>query len=131
MIFHGHRLPSRRPLIPRSARIWPIRPSSPRFVARQSANLKWVVYVNVPSAVRRVLKYLMRATHTASPSQTIASPTSPTPDVSFRWRVRRSRLREIMTITVDEFIRRSFTSLPSGFHRILSRPLLANSCRAA
>ena len=53
--------------------------------------------------------------------------------VSFRWRDYNDHGSEkIMTITVDEFIRRFLLHvLPSGFHRIRSYGLLANSCRAA
>ena len=103
-----------------------------RFVARQS-NLKWVVYAKRTfGSPERVLKYLGRYTHRVAISNHRITDISDS-HVSFRWRDYNDHGSEkIMTITVDEFIRRFLLHvLPSGFHRIRSYGLLANSCRAA
>lgn len=103
-----------------------------RFVASQR-RLRWIVYAKRPfGSPDRVLKYLGRYTHRVAISNHRITHISDS-HVSIRWQDYKDHGSEkIMTLTVDEFIRRFLLHvLPSGFHRIRCYGFLANACRAA
>jgi hypothetical protein len=95
---------------------------------------EWVVYSKRPfGGPEAVLAYLSRDTHRVA----IANSRLIAPDdtgVTFRWKDYRAKGREraeVMTLAIDEFIRRFLIHvLPSGFHRIRHYGLFANGGRA-
>jgi hypothetical protein len=96
---------------------------------------EWVVYAKRPfGGPEAVLAYLSRYTHriAIANSRLIAFNDS---GVTFKWKDYRANERErakVMTLAVDEFIRRFLIHvLPSGFHRIRHYGLFANGGRAA
>jgi hypothetical protein len=96
--------------------------------------IEWVVYSKRPfGGPEAVLAYLSRYTHRVAiaNSRLIAFDDA---GVTFRWKDYRAKGRErfkLMTLAVDEFIRRFLLHvLPSGFHRIRHYGLFANSGRA-
>jgi|TARA_B100000315_G_C14567889_1_gene583902 hypothetical protein len=96
-------------------------------------NTDWVVYAKRPfGGPEAVLAYLGRYTHRVAiaNSRLVGIEDG---RVSFRWRdYRHHGRRKIMTLSVDEFIRRFLLHvLPSGFHRIRHYGFLANGHRAA
>jgi hypothetical protein len=95
---------------------------------------EWVVYSKRPfGGPEAVLAYLSRYTHRVAiaNSRLIALDDA---GVTFRWKDYRAKERErfkVMTLAVDEFIRRFLLHvLPSGFHRIRHYGLFANAGRA-
>jgi len=96
--------------------------------------IEWVVYSKRPfGGPEAVLAYLSRYTHRVAiaNSRLIAHDDA---GVTFRWKDYRAKGRErfkVMTLAVDEFIRRFLIHvLPSGFHRIRHYGLFANGGRA-
>jgi Putative transposase len=96
--------------------------------------IEWFVYSKRPFAgPEAVLAYLSRYTHRVAiaNSRLIALGNA---GATFRWKDYRATGRErfkIMTLAVDEFIRRFLLHmLPSGFHRIRHYGLFANGGRA-
>jgi len=99
-------------------------------IARQQ---EWVVYAKRPFAgPEAVLSYLSRYTHriAISNSRLVAVNDQ---GVSFKWKDYRYQdhyRHKVMTLSVDEFIRRFLLHvLPSGFHRIRYYGLFANANR--
>jgi hypothetical protein len=95
---------------------------------------EWVVYAKRPfGGPEAVLAYLSRYTHriAMANSRLIAFDDSA---VTFKWKDYRAKECErakVMTLAVDEFIRRFLIHvLPSGFHRIRHYGLFANGGRA-
>jgi Putative transposase/Transposase zinc-binding domain len=96
--------------------------------------IEWVVYSKRPfGGPEAVLAYLSRYTHRVA----IANSRLITLDdsgVTFRWKDYRAQGRarfKVMTLAVDEFIRRFLLHvLPGGFHRIRHYGLFANGGRA-
>jgi len=95
---------------------------------------EWVVYSKRPfGGPEAVLAYLSRYTHRVAiaNSRLVAVDDA---DVIFRWKDYRAKGRErfkVMTLAVDEFIRRFLLHvLPDGFHRIRHYGLFANGGRA-
>jgi hypothetical protein len=94
---------------------------------------RWVVYAKPPFAgPQAVLTYLSRYTHRVAISNSRLIAFNQT-DVTFRYKdYRRDGLdrQQVMTLAVDEFIRRFLLHiLPRGFHRIRHYGLLAGSAR--
>jgi Putative transposase/Transposase zinc-binding domain len=96
---------------------------------------EWVVYSKRPfGGPEAVLAYLSRYTHRVAiaNSRLIALDDA---GVTFKWKDYRAKGPErakVMTLAVDEFIRRFLIHVvPSGFHRIRHYGLLANSTRVA
>jgi hypothetical protein len=102
--------------------------------------IEWVVHSKRPPELsskgggpEAVLAYLSRYTHRVAIAnrRLIALDDA---GVTFRWKDYRAKGRErykVMTLAVDEFIRRFLLHvLPSGFHRIRHYGLFANSGRA-
>jgi hypothetical protein len=92
---------------------------------------EWVVYSKRPfGGPEAVLAYLSRYTHRVaiSNSRLIALDDA---GVTFTWKDYRAKGRErakVMTLAIDEFIRRFLTHvLPGGFHRIRHYGLFANA----
>ena len=105
-----------------------------RHIWRRYAEAEWVVYAKRPfGGPEAVLAYLSRYTHRVaiSNSRLIALDDA---GVTFKWKDYRAKGRErakVMTLAVDEFIRRFLIHvLPSGFHRIRHYGLFANGTRA-
>jgi len=100
---------------------------------RPLRKIEWVVYSKRPfGGPEAVLSYLSRYTHRVaiSNSRLISLDDA---DVTFKWKDYRAEQRErqkIMTLAVDEFIRRFLSHvLPKGFHRIRHYGLFAKgSC---
>jgi hypothetical protein len=95
---------------------------------------EWVVYAKRPfGGPEAVLAYLSRYTHRVAiaNSRLIALDDA---GVTFRWKDYRAKGRErakVMTLAIDEFIRRFLIHvLPGGFHRIRHYGLFANGGRA-
>jgi putative transposase/transposase-like zinc-binding protein len=95
---------------------------------------EWVVYAKRPfGGPEAVLAYLSRYTHRVAiaNSRLVAFNES---GVTFKWKDYRAKEHQrgkVMTLTVDEFIRRFLIHvLPSGFHRIRHYGLFANGGRA-
>jgi hypothetical protein len=95
---------------------------------------EWVVYSERPfGGPEAVLAYLSRYTHRVaiSNSRLISITTT---GVTFKWKDYRASRRErakVMTLAIDEFIRRFLVHvLPDGFHRIRHYGLFANGGRA-
>jgi hypothetical protein len=95
---------------------------------------EWVVYAKRPfGGPQAVLAYLSRYTHRVAiaSSRIIAFNDS---GVTFKWKDYRAKEHQrgkLMTLAVDEFIRRFLIHvLPSGFHRIRHYGLFANGGRA-
>jgi hypothetical protein len=95
---------------------------------------EWVVYAKRPfGRPEAVLAYLSHYTHRVAiaNSRLIALDDS---GVTFRWKDYRAKGRErakVMTLAIDEFIRRFLIHvLPGGFHRIRHYGLFANGGRA-
>ena len=95
---------------------------------------EWVVYAKRPFAgPEAVLAYLSRYTHRVAiaNSRLVAFDDA---GVTFKWKDYRAEGRKrgkLMTLAVDEFIRRFLIHvLPSGFHRIRHYGLFANGSRA-
>jgi predicted Zn-ribbon and HTH transcriptional regulator len=98
-------------------------------------DIDWVVYAKAPFAgPDQVLRYLARYTHRVAiaNSRLIAFDGA---HVSFRYKDYRAdgaERQKIMTLDVDEFIRRFLLHvLPDGFHRIRHVGFLANGARVA
>jgi hypothetical protein len=97
-------------------------------------NIEWVVYAKRPfGGPEAVLAYLSRYTHRIA----IANSRLVAFDgecVTFRWKDYRAKAEaryKLMTLDVDEFIRRFLIHvLPDGFHRIRHYGLFANANRA-
>jgi putative transposase/transposase-like zinc-binding protein len=96
--------------------------------------IEWVVYSKRPfGGPEAVLAYLSRYTHRVaiSNSRLIALGDA---GVTFKWKDYRAKGHErakVMTLAVDEFIRRFLIHiLPGGFHRIRHYGLFANGGRA-
>ncbi|MFA7416524.1 MAG: IS91 family transposase [Rhizobium sp.] len=94
---------------------------------------RWIVYAKPPFAgPEAVLAYLSRYTHRVAISNSRLIAFDET-DVTFRYKeYRRDRCdrQQVMTLAVDEFIRRFLLHvLPHGFHRIRHYGLLAGSTR--
>jgi Putative transposase/Transposase zinc-binding domain len=95
---------------------------------------EWVVYAKRPfGGPEAVLAYLSRYTHRVAIANSRLIALDDT-GVTFRWKDYRAKGRErfkLMTLAVDEFIRRFLIHvLPSGFHRIRHYGLFANGGRA-
>jgi hypothetical protein len=95
---------------------------------------RWFVYSKRPFAgPEQVLAYLSRYTHRVAiaNSRLIAFDDA---GVTFKWKDYRAKEQQrarVMTLAVDEFIRRFLIHvLPSGFHRIRHYGLFANGGRA-
>src|SRR5271165_4874138 len=95
---------------------------------------EWVVYARRPfGGPQAVLAYLSRYTHRVAiaNSRLISCDRS---SVTFKWKDYRAEQQQrgkVMTLAVDEFIRRFLIHvLPSGFHRIRHYGLFANGGRA-
>jgi hypothetical protein len=95
---------------------------------------EWVVYSKRPfGGPEAVLAYLSRYTHRVAiaNSRLLALDDA---GVTFKWKDYRAKGRErakVMTLAVDEFIRRFLIHvLPGGFHRIRHYGLFANGGRA-
>ncbi len=95
---------------------------------------EWVVYAKRPfGGPQAVLAYLSRYTHRVAigNSRLIAFNDA---GVTFKWkdyRASQQQRAKVMTLAVDEFIRRFLIHvLPSGFHRIRHYGLFANGGRA-
>jgi hypothetical protein len=96
-------------------------------------NVEWVVYAKRPfGGPQQVLEYLGRYTHRVAiaNSRLLACENG---RVRFRWKdYRADKQSKVMTLEVDEFIRRFLLHvLPKGFRRIRHFGFLANACRAA
>jgi len=96
--------------------------------------IEWVVYSKRPfGGPEAVLAYLSRYTHRVAIANRRLVALDDT-GVTFRWKDYRAKGCErykVMTLAVDEFIRRFLQHvLPSGFHRIRHYGLFANSGRA-
>ncbi|NLS20533.1 IS91 family transposase [Rhizobium sp. P40RR-XXII] len=94
---------------------------------------RWIVYAKPPFAgPEAVLEYLSRYTHRVAISNSRLIAFNET-DVTFRYKNYRRDGRDrqqVMTLAVDEFIRRFLLHvLPRGFHRIWHYGLLAGSAR--
>jgi len=107
------------------------------FKARLAAmrKAKWVVYAKPPfGGPGAVLAYLSRYTHriAIANSRLVAFDGQ---RVTFKWKDYRAKTEnryKLMTLDVDEFIRRFLIHvLPDGFHRIRHYGLLANANRTA
>jgi hypothetical protein len=95
---------------------------------------EWVVYAKRPfGGPEAVLAYLSRYTHRVAIANSRLVALDET-SVTFRWKDYRAKGRErakLMTLAVDEFIRRFLLHvLPDGFHRIRHYGLFANGGRA-
>jgi hypothetical protein len=95
---------------------------------------EWVVYSKRPfGGPEAVLAYLSLYTHRIAISNSRLVAFDDT-GVTFKWKDYRARGRErakLMTLAIDEFIRRFLIHvLPGGFHRIRYYGLLANGGRA-
>jgi Putative transposase/Transposase zinc-binding domain len=95
---------------------------------------EWVVYAKRPfGGPEAVLAYLSRYTHRVAiaNSRLVAFNDA---GVTFKWKDYRARQHQrgkVMTLAIDEFIRRFLIHvLPSGFHRIRHYGLFANGGRA-
>src|SRR5947209_11347780 len=96
--------------------------------------VEWVVYSKRPfGGPEAVLAYLSRYTHRVAISNSRLTAITKT-SVTFKWKDYRARGRErskVMTLAVDEFIRRFLIHvLPDRFHRIRHYGLFANGGRA-
>jgi hypothetical protein len=96
--------------------------------------LEWVVYSKRPfGGPEAVLAYLSRYTHRIAISNSRLVTFDDT-GVTFRWKDYRANepdRAKVMTLAIDEFIRRFLIHvLPGGFHRIRHYGLLANAGRA-
>ena len=96
-------------------------------------NVEWVVYAKRPfGGPQQVLEYLGRYTHRVAiaNSRLLACEND---RVRFRWKdYRADNKSKVMTLEVDEFIRRFLLHvLPKGFRRIRHFGFLANACRTA
>jgi hypothetical protein len=96
--------------------------------------IEWVVYSKRPfGGPEAVLAYLSRYTHRVAIANSRLVALDDT-GVTFKWKDYRAKGRErfkLMTLAVDEFIRRFLIHvLPSGFHRIRHYGLFANGGRA-
>jgi hypothetical protein len=96
--------------------------------------VEWVVYSKRPfGGPEAVLAYLSRYTHRVAISNSRLTAITNT-SVTFKWKDYRARGRErskVITLAVDEFIRRFLIHvLPDGFHRIRHYGLFANGGRA-
>ncbi|MFL5331678.1 MAG: IS91 family transposase [Geminicoccaceae bacterium] len=96
---------------------------------------RWVVYAKAPFAgPEAVLAYLSRYTHRVAIANSRLTGFDGT-GVTFRYKdYRRTRdeRQQVMTLAVDEFIRRFLLHvLPRGFHRIRHYGLLAGTVRKA
>ena len=93
---------------------------------------EWVVYAKPPfGGPKQVVEYLGRYTHrVAISNERLLSLEQG--QVTFRWKdYRHEQRRKVMTLEVEEFIRRVLLhSLPPGFQRIRYYGLLANCHRA-
>ena len=94
---------------------------------------RWIVYAKPPFAgPEAVLTYLSRYTHRVAISNSRLIAFDKT-DVTFRYKDYRRdgcNRQQVMTLAVDEFIRRFLLHvLPRGFHRIRHNGLLAGSSR--
>jgi predicted Zn-ribbon and HTH transcriptional regulator len=100
---------------------------------RPLRKIEWVVYSKRPfGGPEAVLAYLSRYTHRVAISNSRLISVDDT-GVTFKWKDYRAKPRErqkIMTLAVDEFIRRFLIHvLPKGFHRIRHYGLFAKgSC---
>ena len=110
-------------------------PAAFQAFLRPLCAIDWVVYAKAPFAgPDQVLRYLARYTHRVAiaNSRLIAFDGA---HVSFRYkdyRVDGAARQKIMTLGVDEFIRRFLVHvLPDGFHRIRHVGFLANGARVA
>jgi len=95
---------------------------------------EWVVYSKRPfGGPASVLAYLSRFTHRVAISNRRLIGTTNT-SVTFKWKDYRAGRRDrakVMTLAIDEFIRRFLVHvLPDGFHRIRHYGLFANGGRA-
>jgi hypothetical protein len=95
---------------------------------------EWVVYSKRPfGGPEAVLAYLSRYTHRVAISNSRLIGITST-SVTFKWKDYRAHRRErakVMTLAIDEFIRRFLVHvLPDGFHRIRHYGLFANGERA-
>jgi len=100
---------------------------------RQMRQVEWVVYAKPPfGGPAQVLAYLGRYTHRVAIANSRLVTMTDT-EVAFRWKdYRHHGKAKIMTLGVDEFIRRFLLhTLPDGFHRIRHYGFLANGHRAA
>jgi Putative transposase len=96
-------------------------------------NTEWVVYAKPPfGGPRKVLDYLGRYTHRVAISNNRILDVS-NDEVRFQWKDYRGKGKQksrVMTLKVDEFIRRFLIhTLPSGFQRIRYFGLMANRFR--
>ena len=94
---------------------------------------EWVVYAKRPfGGPEAVLAYLSRYTHRVAIANSRLIALDET-SVTFKWKDYRTKgcgRAKVMTLTIDEFIRRFLIHvLPSGFHRIRHYGLLANGGR--
>ena len=97
-------------------------------------NAEWVVYAKRPfGGPEAVLAYLSRYTHRVAISNSRLLARDDT-GVTFKWKDYRAKGHErtkVMTLAIDEFIRRFLIHvLPGGFHRIRHYGLFANGGRA-
>jgi len=97
--------------------------------------LEWVVYSKRPfGGPEAVLAYLSLYTHRIAISNSRLV-TFDNTSVTFRWKDYRANGRDqakVMTLAIDEFIRRFLIHVPSaGFHRIRHYGLFANGSRAS
>jgi len=95
---------------------------------------EWVVYAKRPFAgPEAVLAYLSRYTHRVAIANSRLTAFNES-GVTFKWKDYRAKEHhrgKLMTLAVDEFIRRFLIHvLPSGFHRIRHYGLFANGGRA-
>jgi hypothetical protein len=96
--------------------------------------IEWVVYAKRPfGGPEAVLAYLSRYTHRVAISNSRLIALNET-NVIFKWkdyRVAGAERAKVMTLAIDEFIRRFLIHvLPDGFHRIRHYGLFANGGRA-
>ena len=110
-----------------------VRPERFRQFLRQLFTKEWVVYAKPPfGGAEHVLHYLARYTHRVAISnhRLVAFKED---RVSFRWKdYAANRKQKVMTISVDEFLRRFLIHvLPKGLVRIRHFGLFANRRRAA